>query len=47
MNRGHRVQVPAARGVFMPEIASITDDFPVLCSPDDEMLLETYEPAGM
>jgi len=29
----HRVQVPLARGSVMPEIASMSDDFPALCQP--------------
>jgi hypothetical protein len=33
MNRGHLVQVPLERGVFMPEIDSMTEDLPVDCSP--------------
>jgi hypothetical protein len=33
MNKGQRVQVSVDLGVLIPEIASMTDDFPVDCSP--------------
>jgi hypothetical protein len=37
MNSGQRVHVPVDLGVWMPEIASMTEDFPVDCSPMEEI----------
>jgi hypothetical protein len=33
MNKGQRVQVSVDLGVLMPDMASMTEDFPVDCSP--------------
>ena len=35
--RTYRVQVPEARGKVIPEIASISEDFPALCDPRTAM----------
>jgi hypothetical protein len=42
MNSGHRVQVSSDLGVLMPEMASMTEDFPVDCSPKNVRLKASF-----
>jgi hypothetical protein len=35
--KAYLVQVPAARGRVIPDMASISDDFPALCDPKTAM----------
>lgn len=44
MKRGQRVQVSSALGVLIPEMASMTDDLPVDCSP---MVVSQLYPGNM